>query len=111
MGEIGYVVVGIDGGLCCVCGKDGCLEVWFSVSCLCMVLVVEFEVCDEIFWDVGICMVIVVVLIVVVFDLFEVVLLGLVDLFDGIFIDVVIEIFYVCMFEGVFEDVSVCWMY
>jgi predicted NBD/HSP70 family sugar kinase len=31
-GEIGHVVVGTDGGPHCVCGRDGCLEAWLSVS-------------------------------------------------------------------------------
>lgn len=30
-GEIGHVVVGTDGGLPCVCGKNGCLETWLAV--------------------------------------------------------------------------------
>ncbi|MBN9605976.1 MAG: ROK family transcriptional regulator [Actinomycetales bacterium] len=29
-GEIGHVVVGTDGGLPCVCGKEGCLETWLA---------------------------------------------------------------------------------
>ncbi|MBB5632838.1 putative NBD/HSP70 family sugar kinase [Cryobacterium mesophilum] len=29
-GEIGHVVVGTDGGLPCVCGKNGCLETWLA---------------------------------------------------------------------------------
>ncbi len=29
-GEIGHVVVGTEGGLPCVCGKNGCLETWLA---------------------------------------------------------------------------------
>lgn len=104
-GEIGHVVVGTDGGPRCVCGRDGCLEAWLSVTRLRDEIQARPAERDLILRDAGARMAIAVAPIVTALDLSEVVLSGPADLLDGVFIDAATVTLRERTLEGVFDDV------
>ncbi|WP_194420227.1 ROK family transcriptional regulator [Microbacterium abyssi] len=106
-GEIGHVVVGTDGGPRCVCGRDGCLEAWLSVTRLRDEVEARPESRDAILRDAGARMAIAVAPIVTALDLSEVVLSGPADLLDGPFIHAATETLRARTLEGVFDDVVI----
>jgi predicted NBD/HSP70 family sugar kinase len=84
-GEIGHVVVGTDGGLPCVCGKDGCLETWLATPRLDTALAsaATAEEKDRILWVAGERLGIALAPVVGALDLAEIVLSGPTQLLDG----------------------------
>ena len=106
-GEIGHVVVGTDGGPHCVCGRDGCLEAWLSVSRLRDEIAADPGSRDAVLSDAGTRMGIAIAPIVTALDLSEVVLAGPVDLLDGVFIDAAVDTLRSRTLEGVFDDVVI----
>src|SRR5690606_29775810 len=82
-GEIGHVVVGTDGGPRCICGREGCLEAWLSVTRLRDAIAAAPETRHEILRDAGTRMAIAIAPIVTALDLSEVVLAGPADLLEG----------------------------
>lgn len=106
-GEIGHVVVGTDGGPHCVCGRDGCLEAWLSVTRLRDEVEARPGDRDAILRDAGARMAIAIAPIVTALDLSEVVLSGPADLLDGPLIDAATETLRARTLEGVFDDVVI----
>lgn len=106
-GEIGHVVVGTDGGPRCVCGRDGCLEAWLSVTRLRDAVQAQPERRDEILRDAGARMAIAIAPIVTALDLSEVVLSGPADLLDGALIEAATSTLRERTLEGVFDDVVI----
>ena len=106
-GEIGHVVVGTDGGPHCVCGRDGCLEAWLSVTRLRDEVEARPGDRDAILRDAGARMAIAIAPIVTALDLSEVVLSGPADLLDGSLIDAATETLRARTLEGVFDDVVI----
>jgi predicted NBD/HSP70 family sugar kinase len=85
-GEIGHVVVGTDGGLPCVCGKNGCLETWLSVPRLNAALhaaAADGTPVDHILSEAGRHLGIALAPVVGALNLSEIVLSGPTDLLDG----------------------------
>lgn len=106
-GEIGHVVVGTDGGPHCVCGRDGCLEAWLSVTRLREEVTAHPDARDGILRDAGTRMAIAIAPIVTALDLSEVVLSGPADLLDGPLIDAATDTLRARTLEGVFDDVVI----
>lgn len=106
-GEIGHVVVGTDGGPRCVCGRDGCLEAWLSVTRLRDAVEAQPEAREHILRDAGARMAIAIAPIVTALDLSEVVLSGPADLLDGTLIDAATSTLRERTLEGVFDDVVI----
>jgi len=106
-GEIGHVVVGTDGGPRCICGRDGCLEAWLSVTRLREAVDADPRARESILRDAGARMAIAIAPIVTALDLSEVVLSGPADLLDGVFIDAATETLRARTLEGVFDDVVI----
>lgn len=106
-GEIGHVVVGTDGGPHCVCGRDGCLEAWLSVSRLRDEIAADPSSRDAVLRDAGTRMAIAIAPIVTALDLSEIVLAGPIDLLDGAFIDAATRTLRSRTLEGVFDDVVI----
>jgi predicted NBD/HSP70 family sugar kinase len=84
-GEIGHVVVGTDGGLACVCGKNGCLETWLATPRLDAALAKArtSEQTEQVLWSAGERLGIALAPVVGALDLSEIVLSGPTDLLDG----------------------------
>jgi predicted NBD/HSP70 family sugar kinase len=84
-GEIGHVVVGTDGGLACVCGKNGCLETWLATPRLDTALAAAAtqEDRERILWAAGERLGIALAPVVGALDLAEIVLSGPIELLDG----------------------------
>jgi predicted NBD/HSP70 family sugar kinase len=84
-GEIGHVVVGTDGGLPCVCGKDGCLETWLATPRLDIALAsaATAEDKEQVLWVAGERLGIALAPVVGALDLAEIVLSGPTELLDG----------------------------
>lgn len=106
-GEIGHVVVGTDGGPRCICGRDGCLEAWLSVTRLRDALTADPGRREEILRDAGARMAIAIAPIVTALDLSEVVLSGPADLLEGALIDAATATLRNRTLEGVFDDVVI----
>lgn len=106
-GEIGHVVVGTDGGPHCVCGRDGCLEAWLSVTRLRDEVTAHPDAREGILRDAGTRMAIAIAPIVTALDLSEVVLSGPADLLDGPLIDAATDTLRARTLEGVFDDVVI----
>jgi predicted NBD/HSP70 family sugar kinase len=106
-GEIGHVVVGTDGGPRCVCGRDGCLEAWLSVTRLRDAVEEQPGAREEILRDAGARMAIAIAPIVTALDLSEVVLSGPADLLGGTLIDAATSTLRERTLEGVFDDVVI----
>lgn len=106
-GEIGHVVVGTDGGPHCVCGRDGCLEAWLSVTRLRDEVEARPADRDAILRDAGTRMAIGIAPIVTALDLSEVVLSGPAELLDGPFIEAATRTLRARTLEGVFDDVVI----
>lgn len=106
-GEIGHVIVGTDGGPHCVCGRDGCLEAWLSVTRLRDEVEAHPDSRDAVLRDAGARMAIAIAPIVTALDLSEVVLSGPSDLLDGPFIEAATETLRARTLEGVFDDVVI----
>ncbi|MCE7481309.1 MULTISPECIES: ROK family transcriptional regulator [Microbacterium] len=106
-GEIGHVVVGTDGGPRCVCGRDGCLEAWLSVTRLRDAVQAQPEAREEILRDAGARLAIAIAPIVTALDLSEVVLSGPADLLDGTLIEAATSTLRERTLEGVFDDVVI----
>ncbi|MGO2745409.1 ROK family protein [Microbacterium sp.] len=106
-GEIGHVVVGTDGGPHCVCGRDGCLEAWLSVTRLRDEVDARPESREEILRDAGTRMAIAIAPIITALDLSEVVVSGPSDLLGGPLIDAATETLRSRTLEGVFDDVVI----
>lgn len=106
-GEIGHVVVGTDGGPHCVCGRDGCLEAWLSVTRLRDEVTAHPAAREGILRDAGTRMAIAIAPIVTALDLSEVVLSGPADLLDGPLIDAATDTLRARTLEGVFDDVVI----
>lgn len=106
-GEIGHVVVGTDGGPRCICGRDGCLEAWLSVTRLRDEVEARPDERDAILRDAGARMAIAIAPIVTALDLSEVVLSGPSDLLDGPLIDAATATLRARTLEGVFDDVVI----
>lgn len=106
-GEIGHVVVGTDGGPRCVCGRDGCLEAWLSVTRLRDAVEAQPEAREEILRDAGARLAIAIAPIVTALDLSEVVLSGPADLLDGTLIEAATSTLRERTLEGVFDDVVI----
>ena len=84
-GEIGHVVVGTDGGLPCVCGKNGCLETWLAVPRLdaALAAATSADQKDDILREAGQRLGIAMAPVVGALNLAEVVLAGPTQLLDG----------------------------
>lgn len=106
-GEIGHVVVGTDGGPHCVCGREGCLEAWLSVTRLRDEVAARPDARDVILRDAGARMAIAIAPIVTALDLSEVVLSGPSELLDGPLIEAATETLRARALEGVFDDVVI----
>jgi predicted NBD/HSP70 family sugar kinase len=106
-GEIGHVVVGTDGGPHCVCGRDGCLEAWLSVSRLRDEIAADPASRAAVLRDEGERMAIAIAPIVTALDLSEIVLAGPVDLLDGAFADAATRTLRSRTLDGVFDDVVI----
>ncbi|UWF77964.1 MULTISPECIES: ROK family transcriptional regulator [Microbacterium] len=106
-GEIGHVVVGTDGGPRCVCGKEGCLEAWLSVTRLEREIAARPGAREEVLGDAGTRLAIGIAPIVAALDLSEVVLAGPADLLDGALVDAATGALHERTLEGVFEDVVI----
>lgn len=106
-GEIGHVVVGTDGGPQCICGREGCLEAWLSVTRLRDAIAAAPETRDEILRDAGARMAIAIAPIVTALDLSEVVLSGPADLLGGTLIEAATATLRDRTLEGVFDDVVI----
>lgn len=106
-GEIGHVVVGTDRGPHCVCGRDGCLEAWLSVTRLRDAVEAHPESRDAVLRDAGARMAIAIAPIVTALDLSEVVLSGPSELLGGPFIEAATETLRARTLEGVFDDVVI----
>ncbi|HCS61812.1 MAG TPA: sugar kinase [Microbacterium sp.] len=106
-GEIGHVVVGTDGGPRCICGRDGCLEAWLSVTRLRDAVAADPAKREEILRDAGARMAIAIAPIVTALDLSEVVLSGPADLLEGTFIEAATATLRNRTLEGVFDDVVI----
>ena len=106
-GEIGHVVVGTDGGPRCICGRDGCLEAWLSVTRLRDSVAADPASREEILSDAGARMAIAIAPIVTALDLSEVVLSGPADLLEGTLIAAATRTLRDRTLEGVFDDVVI----
>lgn len=106
-GEIGHVVVGTDGGPRCVCGRDGCLEAWLSVTRLRDEIEARPDAREEILRDAGTRLAIGTAPIITALDLSEVVLAGPSDLLEGTFVDAATETLRQRTLDGVFDDVVI----
>ena len=106
-GEIGHVVVGTDGGPQCICGREGCLEAWLSVTRLRDAIAEAPEEREEILRDAGTRMAIAIAPIVTALDLSEVVLSGPADLLGGTLIEAATTTLRNRTLEGVFDDVVI----
>ncbi|MGM1017480.1 MAG: ROK family transcriptional regulator [Actinomycetota bacterium] len=105
-GEIGHVVVGTDGGPLCVCGKEGCLEAWLSVTRLNEALT-DAAAPEDVLRDAGRRLGIAIAPIVSALDLSEVVLSGPADLLGGVLIEAATETLRARTLDGVFDDVTI----
>ncbi|WP_300267947.1 ROK family transcriptional regulator [Microbacterium sp.] len=106
-GEIGHVVVGTDGGPQCICGREGCLEAWLSVTRLRRAIADAPDSSDEILRDAGARMAIAIAPIVTALDLSEVVLSGPAELLNDTLIDAATTTLRDRTLEGVFDDVVI----
>ena len=85
-GEIGHVVVGTEGGLPCVCGKNGCLETWLATPRLAAALeaaMASGTPPEQILEDAGRHLGIALAAVVGALNLAEIVLSGPTQLLDG----------------------------
>jgi len=106
-GEIGHVVVGTDGGPHCICGRDGCLEAWLSVTRLRDEIEARPESREAILRDAGERVAIAIAPIVTALDLSEVVLSGPADLLGGALTDAATATLRARTLDGVFDDVVI----
>lgn len=106
-GEIGHVVVGTDGGPRCVCGRDGCLEAWLSVTRLEGEIAREPDRREDILRDAGARMAIAIAPIVTALDLSEVVLSGPAELLGGAFSEAATTTLRARTLAGVYDDVVI----
>lgn len=106
-GEIGHVVVGTDGGPQCICGREGCLEAWLSVTRLRDAIAAAPGTREEILRDAGTRMAIAIAPIVTALDLSEVVLAGPADLLEGTLTSAATTTLRNRTLEGVFDDVVI----
>ena len=106
-GEIGHVVVGTDGGPQCICGREGCLEAWLSVTRLRDAIAAAPEMRNEILRDAGTRMAIAIAPIVTALDLSEVVLAGPADLLEGTLTGAATTTLRNRTLDGVFDDVVI----
>lgn len=93
-GEIGHVVVGTDGGLPCVCGKNGCLETWLAAPRLDAALAVaaaDGTPAEHILSEAGRHLGIALAPVVGALNLSEIVLSGPTQLLDGALASATIE--------------------